>query len=342
MSVWGAYTKRFQRNMDKVVPRAIGKARLKDQNMYALPTLEQTHPTVPKSEQKTKPEQIGILAGDLAYISEGPQKGTISRILRYMPEYDGVLLMDVTSKKLLPKYSWMENQTTHVFDYPEITPLSQIKLAAKEKHEETGEITYVVADELEMKGRYFDARHKKWLPRRFVKNHDRVEIPWPAPEDPVGDADSEQTKLIATDSETALETTYELQTLAKPSIPVDVVNELRNPHSKYKKRYLSEYQARVMKAPDMPLSNAQKAYLAKKAEQEAKQQALHRGRPITNLSEEIQSFIGEKMASHINKIDNPHLLEHLEGLSAIEIPDFAATQQKIRDAESAEQKPEQK
>lgn len=316
MSVWRGYSKRFQKDLNRY-PKFVRDALVHQQNKYALPTMEQPMSALPPSERKTELKQIGFTAGDLAYVTEGPKKGTITRILRYMSEYDGALLMDVTTKKLVPKNNWVENQTTHVFDFPDLTPASHFKLAAKDKDAETGEIYYIVADELEMKGTYYDDRYKKWMPKRFVKNHPNIEIPWPTPEELPED------DLLSTPPTVAHETTYELQTLAKAPIPAEALSQLRNPHSHYKKRYLSEYQSRVMAAPEMPMSAAQKAYLAKKAIADEKRA------PLQNLSKEVQDFIGEKMAAHINKIDNPHLLEHLEELSNVKIPDFSLTQQKI-------------
>ncbi|KAK7681095.1 hypothetical protein QCA50_015933 [Cerrena zonata] len=93
----------------------------------------------------------------------------------------------------------------------------------------------------------------------------------------------------------------------------------------YKKKALSDIQARKLNAPEMPLSKEQKIYLAKKAAEPKKQ--------LQRLSPEIQDFIGEKIANHVNKIDNPYLLAHLDALSNVQIPDFAKTMAKIEESE---------
>jgi large subunit ribosomal protein L24 len=317
MSVWRGYTKRFQKELTRY-PQSVRASLLKQQNKYALPTMEQPMAALPQHERR-RFDEVGVAAGDLAYVTEGPKKGTITRVLRYLPEYDGALLMDVTTKKIVPKSNWVENQTTHVFDFPELTPRLHFKLAAKDKDAD-GEVYYIVADDVAMRGRYYDARYRRWMPQRFVAHHDKIEIPWPTPE-----ALPEGEDALGTTPDAALATTYELQTVAKPPVPPEALAQLRNPYLQYKRRYISEYQSRVVQAPPMPLLDAQRAYLAKKAITDAA-----RARRMQPLSLEMQQYIGDRMARHLNQIDSPHLLQHLDDLSKVHIPDFALTQQKMQ------------
>ncbi|ABN68485.1 mitochondrial ribosomal large subunit protein [Scheffersomyces stipitis CBS 6054] len=283
---------------------------------YTLPTFETAQlPVVPAATRKNNYER-GIAPGDLVYITEGEKKGTVTSVFHYNPSNDAVLVANVTEKRITPKTTWVENQNSHYVDYPSYLPMSKVKLAGKDKDDE-GKVSYVVADEIVLKDKYYDDRYKRWLPKRFVKHHSSIEIPWPNPPSAFED------DALSTQEPTVFEKTYELQTIAKAPVPKAALNQLRNPYSKHKKRVLSELQARRLNSPEMPLSVEQKIYLAKQASKPKK--------TYTNLSEEIKDFIGDKMAQHINSIDNPAMLAHLEALSRAKVPDFEKTIQNIED-----------
>lgn len=313
---WNTAKKRFQRDLDRY-PKVVRDALVRKNNRFTLPTFENTH-YVPSKERKTTLLEIGFADGDLAYIAEGPKKGTVLTIYNYLPQLDAVYLADLTSKKLLPKTNWVPNQTSHLMEYPDHIPRKNIRLAAKDK-DENGKVYYVVAEDVVYKDRYYDDRYKKWLPRRFVKHHEALEIPWPNP--PQEPKDDE----LSTAVDTVFEKTYEWQTLARAPFPAEVLGQLRNPHSSYKKKALSEADARRLNAPEMPLSREQKIYLAKKAAQPKK--------VLRRLSPEIQDFIGKRIADHIAKIDSPHMLAHLDALSQAPVPDFAKTMRQIEEEE---------
>lgn len=315
---WNTAKKRFQRDIEKY-PQALREVYLAKNNKFSLPTFEQKVWPVPKNQRKSKIEEIGFANGDLAYINKGEKKGTISTIFQYSPELNSVLLADVTSKRIIPKANWVEHQTSHLMDYPDYVSIDDIKIAAKDK-DENGKVYYVVADEIIYKDKYYDDRYKKWLPRRFVKHHETIEVPWPnPPQEPKDD-------YLSTKEEAVFEKTYELQTIAKSPIPSDALPQLRNPYSKYKKRVLNEIQARKLNAPTMPMSEEQKIYLAKKAAEPKK--------VYKKLSDEVQDYIGSRMSEHLNKINNPALLAHLDKLSQATIPDFAKTVEKIKESEN--------
>lgn len=314
---WNTARKRFQRDFDHL-SKSLRDSYVKETNKYTLPTFESKQAIIPKKDRKTTLEQIGFTSGDLAYIVKGEHKGTISSIFQYSPELDAVLVSDITEKKVLPKQHWVNQQTSHLLDYPKYIPRSDIRIAAKDR-DEKGNVSYVVADEIIMTDKYYDDRYKKWLPKRFIKHHKNIEIPWPRP--PQEPKDGE----LSTGEQEVFEKTFELQSFAIPPFPKAVLDQLRNPYSKYKRKVLSELQARRLNAPEMPLSKEQQIYLAKKANESKKSPQP--------LSEEIQDFIGQKMADHINKIDNPFLLKHLESLSSTTNPDYEKTIEEIKQAQ---------
>lgn len=303
---WNTAKKRFQKDIESY-PKALRDVYLRKANKFALPTFETKEWPLPKAERKSKLEQIGFASGDLAYITKGEKKGTISTIFQYSPEMNSFLLADVTSKRVLPKLNWVEHQTSHIIDYPDYVKLEDVKLAAKDKDDE-GKVYYVVADEIVYGEKYYDERYKQWLPRRFVSHHKSIEIPWPNP--PLEPKDD----YLSTTEDVAHERTYELQTIARSPLPKGVLSELRNPYSKYKKTFLTEQQIRKVNAPDMPMSAAQKAYLARKLEEPEK---THQG-----LTAEMEEYIGQRIADHLNKIENPHLLAHIEAISKVPNPDL--------------------
>lgn len=301
---WNTAKKRFQRDIDKY-PKALRDVYLAKTNRYTLPTFETKQWPIPKNQRRNDLAKIGLASGDLAYITEGEKKGTISKIFQYSPELDSVLLADVTSKKLIPPQNWVEHQNSHLMDYPEYVPRSSIKIAAKDK-DENGKVYYVVADDIEYRDKYYDDRYKQWLPRRFVKHHKTIEIPWPNP--PLEPKDD----YLSTKEPVVLEKTYELQSLAISPVPADALSQLRTPYSRHKKRVLTEIQARKMNAPSMPLSDEQKIYLAKKAAEPPK--------TYKPLSDEIKEFIGERIAAYMETIESPAMKRHLEALSQQKIP----------------------
>lgn len=60
----------------------------------------------------------------------------------------------------------------------------------------------------------------------------------------------------------------------------------------------------------MPLTIEQKIWIAKNQENQAENKPEYEP-----LLEEIQEFIGKKMADHLNKIESPELRYHLDVLS---------------------------
>lgn len=317
--MWNTAKKRFQRDLDKY-PKALRDALYKQKSKYNLPTFPLGE-YVPKDEIISGMEKVKIASGDFVYVTEGEHKGKISNVIDYMPQSDSFILSDVTGKRLIPKNLWTENQTTHLMDYPEPVPRRMVKLAAKDR-DEKGKVSFVVADDVVLKSKYYDPRYRRWIPRRFVKHHELIEVPWPKP--PLEPTDD----YLSTTADSVFLKTYETQSIARSPVPKTVMAELRNPYSNHKKKALTEFQARRLNAPQMPLSTEQKIYLAKKAVTPEKK--------LQPLTHEIKDFIGERMAAHINKISNPALLTHLEALSKSTIPDFKKTMEKLEKQEKAQ------
>lgn len=302
-----SYIKRRQFDLDRYTGAT--KARLFKEIMkrHVLPTMPAPIVTLPKEERFTTMEGPGIAAGDLVYVTGGKYKGKISKVIQYNKEADTLLLNEATMSVVVPKNYWTENQNSHVIDYPVPIPRKNVRLAAKERDEQ-GKVSYVVAEDVVLREKYYDANHKKWLARRYIKHHESIEVPWPAPmSQPKDDAYSTLTEHVFTK-------THELQTVAKAPFPKSILGELRNPYSSFKKKALNESQARRLNAPEMPLSVEQRIYLAKKAQTPVKK--------LQPLSEEAKDLIGSKIAEHLAKIDNPLLFTHLEAVSAKTTPEF--------------------
>lgn len=315
--------RRFQKDINKL-PKHFRVRETKNTNRFVLPTFEQKIDLIPEKERKTQLHQVGITEGDLVYVTKGEHKGQISTVFQYTPEYDSVFLSDISEKKIIPKFQWFEQQESHLIDYPKQIPKDHVRLAAKDRDAQ-GNTYYLVAEDVVYKEKYYDDKHKKWLPKRFVKHHDNIEVPWPSPPREFNEGE------LSTKEEDALEKTYELQSLVIPPFPSQVMNQLRNPYSKYKARYLTEAQARRMNAPQMPLTKEQQIFLAKKEAKEAEQRTDQLQKDLTP---EMKDFIGEKIASHLNKIDNPYLKLHLEALSRTSIPDFEKTKKIIEETQA--------
>lgn len=324
------HLKRQQFDVDRLTGNVKALMYKKVMERHVLPTMPMPAMTLPKEQRFTTMEGPGIAAGDLVYVVDGEFKGKISKVIQYTAGTDTLFLNEATTSVVVPKNYWSENQTSHVAEYPVPIPRKHVRLAAKER-DEKGNVLYVVAEELVMKEKYYDENHRKWLSRRFIKHHESIEVPWPAPMVQLKD------DKYSTATEHVYTKTHELQTLAKPPFPKGVLGELRNPFSRFKKKTLTESQARRLNAPQMPLSIEQKIYLAKKAKAPVKK--------LQPLSEEAKDLIGSRIAEHLAKIENPLLFTHLEAVSAKTTPEFKRVmeeiekQQQLVNAES--EKPQQ-
>ncbi|EGV64189.1 39S ribosomal protein L40, mitochondrial [Yamadazyma tenuis] len=318
--------RRLQKDFSRL-NKALRAQETKSNNRMVLPYFEQDYDLVPKHEQKLDFTQVGLAEGDLVYITKGEHKGKISTLFRYTPEFDTVYLSDVSEKKVVPPTQWFEQQESHLIDYPQQIPRDHVRLAAKDI-DSAGKTYYIVADAVVYKDKYYDDRYKQWLPKRFVKHHESIEVPWPGP--PTDPKDGE----LSTDEQVALEKTYEVQSIAIPPVPIGALDQLRNPHSKFKSKILTELDARRLTAPEMPLSKEQKIYLAKKAQQPPTS--------VKDLTEEMKQLIGEKMAQHLNQIENPYMKIHLDALSKNTTPEFEKTMKLIRETQELNKAEEQK
>ncbi|RCK59236.1 54S ribosomal protein L40, mitochondrial [Candida viswanathii] len=324
---WVTKRTRFQKNI-LGLPEYLRKSLRKHQEAGSLPTLKGFFPDeLPKSQRKTDVE-AGIMQGDLAYITTGRHKGKIVEVLAYNSLTDTVMLSGISSKKILPKMYWPEGHESYVYDFPDFVPRKDVRLAGKER-DERGNISYVVAEDVELRDEYYDDRFKKFIPRRFAKYHDNIEFPWPEPAEIHEGA-------LSTPEHVVMERTFEFQSIAKSGIPKAALDKLRNPFSKYKKRLLSAYQVAKLKGPEMPLTKEQKIWLARSEKRKIENKPKY-----YPLSEEVQEFIGAKMAQHLNKIESPELRLHLEGLSKRRNPDFEKTLQIIEETRTAEEEQQQ-
>lgn len=313
---WSTAKGRFERDVAKLPSVLANRLSAEMTKKFALPTFdtEEPLPILPKAKRITAIE-AGITSGDSVYIHSGEKKGTILTVYIYNEKTDGLVVSDINEKRLIPKLQWPKGQSTHLMDYPRFIPRDTVRLAGKEK-DANGKINYVVADKVVFGEKYYDDRYKMWIPRRFVKHHPTIEIPWPNP--PAKFEDGE----LLTLEPTVMEKTYELQTVGKLPIPAAALGQLRNPYLQYKKRTLTECQVRRMNGITMPLTIEQKIYLAKQATKPVK--------PIVPLLEEAKDLIGAKMAEHLNSITSPFMRAHLDALSKSTIPDFAKTMEKLQ------------
>lgn len=315
---WNTAKKRFQFNLEKM-SKSLQEYNLKKMNkIYSLPTFDADIPYIVNKKERKTGFEVGIIKGDLVYVTKGKNSGMITTVLQYNSENDTFFLSNITSKKIVPKCRWVENQTSHLVDYPDHILRDNVRLAGKEK-DDKGNIKYFVAEELVLRDEYYNDSYKRWLPKRFIKHHEHIEIPWPISQEKIEDGN------LSTPPDVALKVTYQLQTISIPPIPSKILSEFRNPYSKHRKRLVTKVQEWKLKAPKMILTDIEKKLLEKK-------QLLPK-KNYKHLSEEIKEYIGNKIANHINSIDNPALLEHLDRCSKKKIPDFEKTLKIIEENE---------
>lgn len=250
----------------------------------ALPEfLKPDLPILSASERFTGPREWKFLPGDRVVIMKGECRGNIAHVTKHDLATNGFVLDEFgpTKTVAVPKDFWTEGQTTHMVNLPVLMQSKDLRLVADiEDPTNPGQTKTVAVDHITFKGQYYDENYKKMMPYRCVFGQPDLIIPWPKPE-PFEDGE------LATDGEIAREQTYWVDSIIRNSIPDGAFDTIRNPHSKYRRGKITPSDMRKLVAPEMPLTETKKAYLAEQA-------MLHR-RPKPELTEEDKALIGEKV-----------------------------------------------
>ena len=251
------------------------------------PFLRTDLPTVPEDRQYKDEKDWVFLPGDRVVIMNGECRGNIARVRSHNKETNSYLLDDngPSRRVAVPKFYWEEGQTTHVVSMPTPVLKRDLRLVADiDDPDNPGRVKTVAVENVTFKGKYYDENYRKMMPYRCVYVQPDLIIPWPKPEEP-------EEGSLSTSGEAAREQTFWVDTIVKNTIPEKAFLTIRNPHSKYRRGKLTGRDIRKLVAPDMPLTETKKAYLAEKE--------MLRSRPKPELTEEDKIAIGEKVLEHL-------------------------------------------
>ncbi|ODV97804.1 hypothetical protein PACTADRAFT_47657 [Pachysolen tannophilus NRRL Y-2460] len=302
---WTAASKRFGVNMERLPPnlrRFFENFQLRGQ----IPAMRSDLPTLPENKRLKTMEDWKFAVGDQVLIMKGKLKGTITKIVKLQPASNGFYLEDGPTKKIvIPKEYWNQTQDSHVMDYPKVVDRSYFKLLGTVEDPNTKQKKYIAANDIVLRGKYWDENYKKMLPYRCIKNKEDIRIPWPKPEPIEDDA-------YCTPEAKVMERTYFPTSIVLSELPADLKDSLRPPlskssKSKYDKYYLRGPDIKRLTKPNMPIPE----HLRKLREEKE----LLKNKKALKLTPEIEDFIGKKVADHLNKNDNPHIKAYIEKVS---------------------------
>lgn len=279
------------RIMDRLThpPRGMTKHNAKEQSKALPEFLKPDLPILTVADRFKGPRDWQFLPGDRVVIMNGSCRGNIVHITKHDIATNGFVLDEngPTKSVAVPKDFWTEGQTTHVVNLPILMQKRDLRLVADiEDTANPGKMKTVAVDHITFKDQYYDENYKKMMPYRCVFGNPDLIIPWPKPE-PIEDGD------LTTDSETAREQTFWVDSIVRGSIPDAAFTTIRNPHSKYRRGKITPSDLKKLVAPKMPLTETKKAYLEE-------QKMLHE-RPKEILTEEDKIKIGNRVMQFLQE-----------------------------------------
>lgn len=296
-------SKRYGRELSRY-PHYIRKMFEQMQERSQIPAFRSEYGQVDEKKRYKLPQQWTVQPGDTVMITKGKYSGTVTKVVALQNETNRVFLEHSETKRVaVPKQYWQPGQTSHIIDYPLPQHPKDLKVVGT-LVEEDGTEKKIAADKLVFSGEYWDEDYKKMMPYRRVKYNENIIIPWPRPE-PVQDC------AYSTSGELVEERTFFPNSIVFSDSPSDLSKSMRHPLMKrpYKwgKEYLTKSDVKRLNPPSMPLSEAKLAAI-----EERKQ--IKASLPKEPLPETV-SLIGDKVASFLNNITNPHYAKFINKMS---------------------------
>lgn len=294
-------SQRFQTDLERL-PDHTRKLFERVNESGILPAMKNDLPFVSDEKRFRSMEDWKYIAGDKVLITKGENKGTIATIIAtHDPTNSYYLDNGPTKKVVVPSHYWTRSESSHVMDYPKSVTSEYFKLLGSVTRK--GTKSYIAAQDVVFRGKYWDADYKKMLPYRCIRYREDVVIPWPKPEEVKDDAK-------CTSEEIAHARTYRPTSLVHSDIPTEALPSLCNnplrPHvgksKKYTKHIVTEMDVRKTTAPKMPLSETKKALWAERQE-------LRRKR-MTKMSPDVEEFIGKKVADHLSSVKDKNVWKY--------------------------------
>lgn len=299
-------SKRYGRELSRY-PHYIRKMFEQMQERSQIPAFRSEYRQLEEKKRYNSPQQWTVQPGDTVMITKGKYSGTVTKVVALQKETNRVFLEHSETKRVVvPKQYWQPGQTSHIIDYPLPQHPKDLKVVGT-MVEEDGTEKKIAADKLVFKGEYWDEDYRKMMPYRRVKYNENIIIPWPRPE-PVQDC------IYSTSQELVEERTFFPNSIVYSDSPSDLSTSMRHPlikrPYKWNKEYLTKSDVKRLTPPTMPLSEAKLAGIEERKEIKA-------SIPKEPLPETVD-LIGDKVASFLNNITDPHYAKFINKMS----PDY--------------------
>ncbi|PYH82046.1 hypothetical protein BO82DRAFT_73374 [Aspergillus uvarum CBS 121591] len=197
-------------------------------------------PTVPKHLRR---KYINIAAGDRVCVMKGKDKGKINEVIKVDASNETVLVKDLNMADIyFPE--WMTDQYGEKSPFQSVSiPLSldDVRLVVALDDPITGQTRDVLVEHVYGGGPILERGYGVETPKhtRYIAGED-IEIPWPKAEPPAPKDEEWDTLRME------VETPTWLPSLQFAPFPASVINELRNPYSKYRTRHDPEWVEKKM------------------------------------------------------------------------------------------------
>lgn len=268
--------------------------KIAEDNMYKHnpPFLQaQIKYTVDEAKVIKKPP---FVEGDKVQVIKGNEHGKVGTVHSVYKDGNCCFVEGLggTTKMVLPKTMWLEGQTKPVTNVPNPIPYDNLRLVSTIKNPD-GSTEDVAIHSITFKGEFYDQDRNKLMPIRRARHNPSMIIPYPVPPNPIGDSNPE----IATSSSVVEGRTFLPASLHDPPIPLGALDQIRNPHSKWRKykesRKLTAEEARFFSPPKMPVTPSTKKLLQELSKVQKPQ------RPEFN--KEVEDYISEEIEKGLQK-----------------------------------------
>ncbi|KAK2763933.1 hypothetical protein FQN54_009552 [Arachnomyces sp. PD_36] len=192
-------------------------------------------PKIPKEKRR---KYLNIVRGDRVCVMKGKEKGKIGTVVASNAEtehvtIDGFNMYDIE----FPEFAIKNEEDKRPYRSIALPiPIDDVRLVVPLNDPETGQVKDYIVNHTYGAGPFLDPEYNSETPRhtRYISGQD-IEIPWP--EIPPDQAQDEECDTLRIDVETKTFT----PSLQEAPFPLSVIDELRNPYSKFRQRHDMEW-----------------------------------------------------------------------------------------------------
>lgn len=238
---------------------------------------------IPEKDKYKDLKDWKFFPGDRVMITKGKGKGMITSVLSYVESANKISVDAAPSKlEIIPRALWEENTASYVHRQPILYEPSDLKLVVK-MEDDAGKEKDVIVHKFDFEGLHFNKDYQCYMPTRVVRDKgETLVLPWPAPKLPLK-------RTAAAGEDENSERTYFVDSAVRNQIPEGALRDIRNPRSKYRRGVFEQRHLNRFLAPQMPLTEARKAYL----------ESLKNIKTEDKLTDDVKEMIGAKVKAYI-------------------------------------------